>query len=63
MLRSCALGYNKIGQIWLIDMDALEAYIEHLVNTSDRRCGSKYFFLIMRFQMKYKLENPFPGKD
>ena len=45
MLRSGALGGLKIGQIWLIKMDALEDYINRVETTSDRRYGPKYFFL------------------
>jgi excisionase family DNA binding protein len=38
MLRSGALDGIKIGQMWLIDMESLEAYLEHIETTSDRRC-------------------------
>ena len=41
ILRSGALKGIKIGQMWLIDMDALEAYIKRVETTSDRRCGPK----------------------
>ena len=41
MLRSGALKGVKIGQMWLIDMDALEAHLKHVEGTSDRRCGPK----------------------
>ena len=41
MLRSGALEGIKIGQMWLIDMDALEAYLIRVESTSDRRCGSR----------------------
>ena len=41
MLRSGALKGVKIGQMWLIEMDALEAYLKLVENTSDRRCGPK----------------------
>jgi excisionase family DNA binding protein len=34
MLRSGALKGVKIGQMWLIDMEALETYLEHVCNTS-----------------------------
>ena len=46
MLRSGALGGLKIGQIWLIKMDALEDYINRVETTSDRRYGPKYFFCL-----------------
>ena len=41
MLRSGALRGVKIGQMWLIEMDALEAYLKHVETTSDRRCGPR----------------------
>lgn len=41
ILRSGALSGVKIGQMWLIEMDALEAYLMHVEDTSDRRCGPR----------------------
>ena len=41
MLRSGTLEGIKIGQIWLIEMDALEAYLKSVESTSDRRCGPR----------------------
>jgi excisionase family DNA binding protein len=41
MLRSGKLRGVKIGQMWLIEMDALEAYLKHVESTSDRRCGPR----------------------
>ena len=41
LLRSGALEGVKIGQMWLIEMDALEAYLKHVESTSDRRCGPR----------------------
>ena len=41
MLRSGALEGVKIGQMWLIDMDALEVYIKRVETTSDRRFGPR----------------------
>ena len=41
MLRSGALKGCKIGQMWLIEMDALETYLKRVKNTSDRRCGPR----------------------
>lgn len=41
MLRSGALEGIKIGQIWLIEMDSLETYLQRVETTSDRRCGPK----------------------
>jgi len=41
MLRSGTLKGIKIGQMWLIEIDALEAYLKRLENASDRRCGPR----------------------
>jgi excisionase family DNA binding protein len=41
LLRSGALDGAKIGQMWLIEIDALEAYLKRVENTSDRRCGPR----------------------
>jgi excisionase family DNA binding protein len=41
LLRSGAMEGVKIGQMWLIEMDALGAYLKHVENTSDRRCGPR----------------------
>ena len=41
ILRSGVLKGCKIGQMWLIEMDALEAYLQHVETTSDRRYGPK----------------------
>jgi excisionase family DNA binding protein len=41
LLRSGELEGVKIGQIWLIEMDALEAYLKRVESTSDRRCGPR----------------------
>ena len=41
MLRSGALEGIKIGQIWLIDMESLFAYLTHVESTSDRRYGPR----------------------
>ena len=41
MLRSGALKGVKIGQMWLIEMDALETYLKRVESTSDRRCGPR----------------------
>jgi excisionase family DNA binding protein len=41
MLRSGALNGVKIGQMWLIEIDALEAYLKRTEDTSDRRCGPR----------------------
>ena len=40
MLRSGVLEGVKIGQMWLIEIDALEAYLDHVETTSDHRFGS-----------------------
>jgi len=41
LLRYGRLRGIKIGQIWLIDMDAFEKHLERVENTSDRRCGPR----------------------
>ena len=41
MLRSGALKGIKIGHMWLIDMESLGKYLEHVEQTSDRRFGLK----------------------
>ena len=41
MLRSGKLRGVKIGQLWLIDMQSLETYLQHVESTSDRRCGPR----------------------
>jgi len=41
LLRSGTLEGIKIGQIWLIEMQSLETYLQHVKNTSDRRCGPR----------------------
>jgi excisionase family DNA binding protein len=41
LLRSGTLEGIKIGQMWLIDMDALEVYLKRVETTSDRRCGPR----------------------
>ena len=41
LLRSGTLEGVKIGQMWLIEMDALEAYLKRVETTSDRRCGPR----------------------
>jgi len=41
ILRSGTLKGIKIGQMWLIDMKSLEAYLQQVESTSDRRCGPR----------------------
>lgn len=41
MLRSGALYGVKVGQMWLIEMEALETYQKQAENTSDRRYGPR----------------------
>jgi hypothetical protein len=41
LLRSGTLEGLKIGQIWLIEMQSLEVYLQHIESTSDRRCGPR----------------------
>jgi excisionase family DNA binding protein len=51
LLRSGTLEEVKIGQIWLIELESLEAYLLHVESTSDRRCGPKKFFDSPRLRM------------
>ncbi len=39
LLRSGKLEGIKIGQIWLIEMQSLESFLQHVESTSGRRCG------------------------
>ena len=41
MLRSGVLKGVKIGQMWLIEMEALETYLKHIESSSDRCCGPR----------------------
>jgi excisionase family DNA binding protein len=41
MLRFGVLDGVKIGQMWLIELDALEKYLNQAENTSDRRRGPR----------------------
>ena len=40
-LRSGALEGVKIGQMWLIEMESLESYPQHVETTIDRRYGPR----------------------
>jgi excisionase family DNA binding protein len=41
LLRSGSLEGTKIGQVWLIELDAFERYIDHARQRNDRRCGPR----------------------
>ena len=41
LMRSGTLEGIKIGQIWLIEMEFLESYLQTIETTSDRRCGPR----------------------
>ena len=41
LLRSGRLEGIKIGQIWLIEMQSLEGYLQQVETTSDRSCGPR----------------------
>ena len=41
LLRSGKLEGIKIGQLWLIEMQSLEMYLQQLESSSDRRCGPR----------------------
>jgi hypothetical protein len=42
LLRSESLIGTKIGQVWLIDLNAFENYIERAEQSGDRRCGPRH---------------------
>jgi hypothetical protein len=41
LLRSDALAGIKIGQVWLIDLNAFEHFIDLAQQRDDRRCGPR----------------------
>jgi excisionase family DNA binding protein len=41
LLRSGKLEGIKIGQMWLIESQSLETYLQRGESTSDRRCGPR----------------------
>ena len=41
LLRAGKLSGTKLGQVWLIDDDFLEAYFGSKTNSTDQRCGPK----------------------
>ena len=41
LLRSGTLEGIEIGQIWLIEMQSLGMYLQHVESNSDRRCGPR----------------------
>jgi excisionase family DNA binding protein len=41
LLRKGELGGTKIGQLWLVDKSALDAYIKKAQDSSDQRFGPK----------------------
>jgi excisionase family DNA binding protein len=41
LLRTGKMAGLKIGQLWLIDKTAYEAYLKNAYKTSDRRFGPK----------------------
>ena len=41
LLRSESLIGTKIGQVWLIELDAFERYIDLAQRRNDRRCGPR----------------------
>jgi excisionase family DNA binding protein len=42
-LRAGKITGIKIGQVWLIEFDSLEAYIKLNTDSGDKRCGPKNF--------------------
>ena len=43
LLRAKKITGVKIGQVWLIEFESLEAYLLLKTETEDRRCGPKNF--------------------
>ena len=41
LLRAGKLEGSKLGQVWLVDFDSLEAYLKSKTNSDDKRCGPK----------------------
>ena len=41
LLRSGALEGTKIGQVWLIDLNDFERYLEFTEQRNDMRCGPR----------------------
>ena len=41
ILRSGKLAGIKVGQMWLIQMESLEVFLQQVESTPDRRCGPK----------------------
>jgi hypothetical protein len=41
ILRAGKLEGIIIGQIWLIEMESLETYLQHVETTADLRCGPR----------------------
>jgi len=41
LLRVGKLDGVKVGQVWLVDLASLNAYLNHTLNSNDLRCGPK----------------------
>ncbi len=39
LLRTGSIEGLKIGQVWLVEIASLDAYLAEVRKTSDRRCG------------------------
>lgn len=50
LLRNGKLEGVKIGQLWLVDMSALDLYIEQTQDAADQRFGSKKPIIIPNVQ-------------
>jgi hypothetical protein len=46
LLRSGSLRDIKISQIWLIEIESLKAYLQHVENTSDRPRSPREIFIL-----------------
>ncbi len=43
LLRAGKITGIKIGQVWLMEFDSLEAYLKYNNDSVDKRCGPKKF--------------------
>lgn len=48
LLRSGRLASIKVGQLWLIDKNCFDAYLQKVGKTQDRRFGPSSFIFLTR---------------
>ena len=51
LLRNGKLEGVKIGQLWLVDISALDVYLEQAYDAIDQRFGPKWFFSLKCLRM------------